>query len=390
MMYKLLTANDRQMRKKIILVAGARPNFMKIAPLIREFKKHKNKFSISLVHTGQHYDFEMSGLFFQNLNIPRPDIYLKVGSHSHAVQTARIMSAFEKVALDEKPDLVMVVGDVNSTLACSLVASKLRVRVAHVEAGLRSFDRTMPEEINRIVTDSLSDYLFVSEESGIKNLKREGVHPGRIFFVGNVMIDTLLWNMKQIDKSPVLKSPALKCNSSFLKPRSYSVLTLHRPNNVDSPKALSEIFDILTSISEYIKIIYPVHPRTRKMIKSLGFADKFAGITNLTMIDPLGYIDFIKLVKNSLCVLTDSGGIQEESTVLGIPCLTMRENTERPVTLSEGTNYLVGRNKKKIIQCVRLFLNGKAKKKSVPQLWDGKAAQRIVKIIAKSFDEAKG
>ncbi len=378
------------MRKKIILVAGARPNFIKIAPLIREFKKYKNKFSIRLVHTGQHYDFEMSEVFFQNLNIPRPDIYLKVGSHSHAVQTARIMSAFEKVALDEKPDLVMVVGDVNSTLACSLVASKLNVRIAHVEAGLRSFDRTMPEEINRIVTDSLSDYLFVSEESGIKNLTREGVHPGRIFFVGNVMIDTLLWNMKKIDNSTALKSLSLKCNGSTLKPKSYSVLTLHRPSNVDSPKALSEIFDILTSVSEYVKIIYPVHPRTKKMIRSLDFGERFAGITNLTMIDPLGYIDFIKLVKNSMFVLTDSGGIQEESTVLGIPCLTMRENTERPVTLSKGTNYLVGRNKNKIMKCVRMFLNGTTQKNSVPQLWDGKAAQRIVKIIVKSFDEAKG
>jgi len=363
---------------------------MKVAPLIRELRDYKKQFDVILVHTGQHYDFVMSDIFFQNLNIPRPDIYLKVGSHSHAVQTARIMSAFEKVALDEKPDLVIVVGDVNSTLACSLVAAKMNIRVAHVEAGLRSFDRSMPEEINRIVTDSLSNYLFVSEESGLKNLKKEGVHPGRIFFVGNVMIDTLLWNMKKIDSSAVLESSSLKCAAPPLKPKSYCVLTLHRPSNVDSNKALSEIFEIITSVSDCIKIIYPIHPRTRKMINSLGFGDKFAGIANLTMIDPLGYIDFIKLVKNSMFVLTDSGGIQEESTMLGIPCLTMRENTERPVTLSKGTNYLVGRNKNKIIKCVRLFLNGKAKKKDIPQLWDGKAAQRIVNIIAKSFDEAKG
>lgn len=369
-------------KKKIIIVAGARPNFMKIGPLMREFKKHKQHFDTLLVHTGQHYDFEMSQSFFDDLNIPEPDIYLNVGSGSHASQTAKIMTSFEKVILKEKPDLVIVVGDVNSTVACSLVASKLNVKVAHVEAGLRSFDRAMPEEINRIVTDSLSDYLFVSEESGLRNLKKEGVDSNKVHFVGNIMIDTLLSNMPKINKSNILSRifPKLLPAQSP-EPKAYAVLTLHRPSNVDSEKALLEIYDILETISQRIKIIYPVHPRTKKMIKIHNFLNRFEKLKNLLMIKPLGYIDFIKLVKKSQFVLTDSGGIQEETTVLGIPCLTMRENTERPVTIKEGTNILVGRDKQKIIRTVNKILQGRQKNGSTPKFWDGETARGIIKII---------
>jgi UDP-N-acetylglucosamine 2-epimerase (non-hydrolysing) len=313
--------------------------------------------------------------FFQNLNIPKPDIYLNIGSGSHAVQTASVMAAFEKVVLKEKPDWVIVVGDVNSTMACSLVASKMNVKIAHVEAGLRSFDRSMPEEINRIVTDSISDLLFVSERSGLTNLKREGVNPEKVHFAGNIMIDTLLANWKAINKSAIVS----KFN---LIKKKYCVMTLHRPSNVDSKESLSEIFDILETIAKQVQIVYPSHPRTLKMIKMHGFLNKFQGLNNLLMVEPLGYVDFIKLVKDSRFVMTDSGGIQEETTVLKIPCLTMRENTERPVTVEEGTNYLVGRNKEKIIRQVNAFINGRAKKGKIPELWDGKTAKRIATILS--------
>ncbi|MEW6603023.1 MAG: UDP-N-acetylglucosamine 2-epimerase (non-hydrolyzing), partial [Nitrospirota bacterium] len=309
--------------KKIMVIAGARPNFMKIAPLMSEIARHKKKMHAVLVHTGQHYDYKMSAVFFQNLNIPEPDVYLNVGSGSHAFQTAKIMMEFEEVVLREKPDVVIVVGDVNSTLACSLVASKLNIRIAHVEAGLRSFDRTMPEEVNRIVTDSISDWLFVSEKSGLTNLRREGVDAGKMFFVGNTMIDTLLSHMKVIDRSGIVEH-------LHLNKKDYCVMTLHRPSNVDSTESLSEIYAILQLISRKVRIVYPVHPRTLKMIKMHGYFSRFRELDNLLMVEPLGYVDFIKLVKESLFVMTDSGGIQEETTVLGVPCLTMRENTERP------------------------------------------------------------
>ncbi len=360
--------------KKIIIVAGARPNFVKIAPLIREFNRYKGNFETILVHTGQHYDFRMSELFFQNLKIPKPDIYLNVGSASHAVQTAKIMVAFEQVILRGKPDLIIVVGDVNSTAACSLVAAKLNIKVAHVEAGLRSFDRTMPEEINRIATDSLSDFLFVSEKSGARNLKREGIISRNIYFVGNIMIDALLSNMSLINKSDILK----RLN---LTRKKYCVITLHRPSNVDSIESISEIYDIIKAISQQIPIVYPVHPRTRKMITEHGFIKEFEDLNYLLMIEPVGYIDFIKLLKESKFVLTDSGGIQEETTVLKIPCLTMRNNTERPVTITEGTNYLVGRNKGKIMKYIDSIIKGKSKKGKIPELWDGKTALRIVNIL---------
>jgi len=363
------------MKKRVLIVAGARPNFVKIAPIMREFETHNRRFEGLLVHTGQHYDFEMSDVFFQNLRIPLPDIFLNVGSDSHAVQTAKVMIAFERVALRKKPNLVIVVGDVNSTLACTLVASKLNIKIAHVEAGLRSFDRTMPEEINRTVTDSLSDYLFVSEKSGLRNLKREGINPNKIYFVGNVMIDTLSANLSIINKSDILKRLRLTCNE-------YSVVTLHRPSNVDSAETIAEVFDILSAVSREITIVYPIHPRTRKMIKKHRFSSKFEGLDNLLLIDPLGYIDFVKLVKESKFVITDSGGIQEETTSLGVPCLTMRENTERPVTIEEGTNYLVGRSKTKVLSFVKKIISGKSKNGSIPELWDGKTAKRIVKILS--------
>jgi len=360
--------------KKILLVAGARPNFIKIAPLIKEFKKHTGQFELLLVHTGQHYDFEMSEVFFRDLNIPNPDIYLNVGSASHAVQVAKIMIEFERVLLSEKPDLVVVVGDVNSTLACSLVAAKLGVKVAHVEAGLRSFDRTMPEEINRQVTDSLSEYLFVSEASGLKNLKREGANPKKVFFVGNIMIDTLSVNMSKIDSSDILK-----CSS--LEKKSYGVITLHRPSNVDNKESLKEILNIFQEITRKIKLVYPVHPRSINSMQYHNLLKEFQKLPNLSMIEPLGYLDFVKLVKESRFVLTDSGGIQEEATVLKVPCLTMRENTERPVTISQGTNFLVGRDERKILSCTQKILSNKIKKGRIPKYWDGKTASRIIQII---------
>jgi len=366
---------------RIINIVGARPNFIKIAPLMAEYKRHP-KIQPLLVHTGQHYDYEMSEIFFQNLEIPNPDIYLNVGNGSHAAQTAKIMTAFEKVVLKEQPDLIVVVGDVNSTLACSLVASKLNTKIAHVEAGLRSFDREMPEEINRIVTDSLSDYLFVSEGSGLKNLKKEGINSNKVHFVGNIMIDTLLANMNIINQSNILEKLELSKNE-------YSVMTLHRPSNVDSEEALLEILDILNFMSKEIKIVYPIHPRPKKMIKAYNLSKKFEGLKNLIFIEPLGYIDFVKLVKDSNFVLTDSGGIQEETTILKVPCLTMRENTERPVTIEKGTNYLVGRDKEQIKRRIRDILKGKIKESNILELWDGETAKRIVKVIAEDEQRSK-
>ena len=361
-----------------MVIAGARPNFMKVAPIIRALKEHKKSLTVTLVHTGQHYDACMSDIFFKDLKIAKPNIYLNVGSSSHAVQTATIMKAFEQVIIKKKPDLVLVVGDVNSTLACSLVASKLGVKVAHVEAGLRSFDRNMPEEINRLVTDAISDYLFISEESGLINLKNEGVATKKIIYVGNCMIDTLLFNMERIEKSKILKTYDLKT-------KTYAVLTLHRPSNVDSNDTLTEIYNILKAVSQKIKIIYPIHPRTKMMIKKHQFLSKFKALENLIMIDPLGYLDFNKLVKYSKLVLTDSGGIQEETTLMKVPCLTMRENTERPSTLKQGTNILVGRNRIKIMQEVNKILNNYSKKSEIPKYWDGKASQRIVNYLIKQL-----
>jgi len=365
-------------KPKIINVVGARPNFMKAAPLIEELQKSPS-LQTMLVHTGQHYDELMSKLFFDELGLPRPYIDLGVGSGSPSRQIAEIMSRIEPFLLKEEPDLIIVFGDVNSTIACALTAVKLGIRVAHVEAGLRSFDRTMPEEINRILTDAISDYLFTTEPSANENLVREGVPQEKIFFVGNVMIDTLLKHKERTKSSTILSD--LK-----LMPRSYGVLTLHRPSNVDDKKAFQSMLDALFEIARKISIIFPCHPRTKKQIELFGFQDYFSpklspGPSGIRLIDPLGYLDFLRLITEATFVLTDSGGIQEETTVLGIPCLTLRNNTERPVTVTEGTNVLVGTNKSKMIDESHKILKGTWIKGRVPELWDGKAAKRIVTIL---------
>ncbi len=365
---------------KILNVVGARPNFMKMAPIIEKMKKHPGINSI-LVHTGQHYDENMSKQFFDELNLPKPDIYLGVGSASHAQQTARIMVEFEKILLKEKPDLTLVVGDVNSTIACALVSVKLEVPVAHVEAGLRSFDRGMPEEINRILTDAISDYLFITEESARVNLIKEGVSAQKIFFVGNVMIDTLLKHKKQANDSQILKRLNVEAND-------FALLTLHRPSNVDNRKALENILEAMFEIQKHIKIICPLHPRTKKRIDELALLDRFELLKrgNCCFIEPQGYLDFLKLMSEARVVLTDSGGIQEETTVLGVPCITLRENTERPVTVSEGTNVIVGTSKAKITAAVLAAVNkNNLSMKKAPEKWDGRAAQRIVEILNKNF-----
>lgn len=354
---------------KVINVVGARPNFMKIAPIIRELKKYP-EFESLLVHTGQHYDKEMSKYFFNDLGLPKPNIYLGIGSGTHSEQTAKIMLEFGKVCLEEKPDLVMVVGDVNSTIACALVAAKLNIPAAHIEAGLRSFDRTMPEEINRILTDQISDYLFTHCREANKNLRNEGISDNKIFFVGNVMIDTLLTHLEIAKKSNILR----KMN---LGSRNYITITLHRPSNVDDLKFFNGIMEAIETISKKIKIIFPAHPRTTKQLEKLNIQKN----ENLLIIPPVGYFDFLCLMSNAALVLTDSGGIQEETTILGVPCLTLRHNTERSITVEQGTNKVIGNNSKKIIKSALTILKSPNYIPKTPELWDGKAAERIVKIL---------
>ena len=358
---------------KFVNVVGARPNFMKISPLIEEMDKYQDIEQI-LVHTGQHYDTNMSKLFFEELGIPKPDIYLGVGSGSHAKQTAEIMKRFEGVLVREKPDLVIVVGDVNSTLACSLVASKLHIKVAHVEAGLRSYNWEMAEEINRVITDRLSDYLFTTSKNACENLEKEGIRKDKIFFVGNVMIDTLLKHRKKADKSKILENFGLR-------ERDYAVLTMHRPENVDRKDILDNLLSSIEEVQKKIRMIYPMHPRTRKMIIEFGFENRLRNMKNLIVTEPLGYLDFIKLVSNARFCLTDSGGIQEETTILGVPCLTLREETERPVTVSEGTNIIVGVDTETIVYESLKLIEGDRIKGDIPALWDGKAAERIIKVL---------
>ena len=358
---------------RVINVVGARPNLVKIASIIEETAKHPEIEQI-LLHTGQHYDDNMSKVFFDDLNIPRPDLYLGVGSASHAEQTARIMLAFEQVLLECKPDLVLVVGDVNSTMACAITALKLRTPVAHVEAGLRSFDRTMPEEINRVVTDALSDLLFTTEESANENLQREGIPEEKIFFVGNVMIDTLLKHRKKAMHTGILETLHLKRGE-------YAILTLHRPSNVDDREVFLRIIDALDWVQRRIRLVFPAHPRTAKQIHDFGLGSKFEAINNLLLLEPLGYLEFLGLMSQAKFVLTDSGGIQEETTILQVPCLTLREQTERPVTVKEGTNIVVGNRTERIIEESKKILAGKAKEGRVPKFWDGKAAKRIVEVI---------
>jgi UDP-N-acetylglucosamine 2-epimerase (non-hydrolysing) len=361
---------------KTLLVGGARPNFMKVAPIVREFRNNTEEIIWKIVHTGQHYDYEMSEVFFKELDIPAPDYFLGAGSGSHAEQTAKIIVEFEKVCLEEKPDVVLVVGDVNSTLACSVTAKKLNVKVAHVEAGLRSRDMTMPEEINRIVTDAVSDYLFVTEKSGIRNLKGEGRSDSDIFFVGNVMIDTLYYQLSKLQNSISVGNT----NSENKNIGSYAVVTLHRPSNVDERETLTGIIEALIQISRDMNVILPTHPRTRKNIEEFGLLEFING-SEIKLLPPMPYMGFIGLVKDASLVLTDSGGLQEETTVLGIPCFTLRENTERPVTIEQGTNILVGTSKSEIISTYDVFKRGGPKKGRIPELWDGKAAERIVSIL---------
>lgn len=373
---------------KIVSIVGARPNFIKIAPILRELGKRfkgdgsSKKIESLLIHTGQHFDFDMSDLFFRELQIKKPDIYLGVGSGTHAVQTGKVMIALEKALQKLKPDLVIVAGDVNSTLAAALVASKLHIPLAHVEAGLRSFDKSMPEEVNRKITDSLSDYLFSPSADANLNLKKEGIPESKIFFVGNVMIDSLKLLLPKAKKLEAYKKYGLN-------KKGYCLLTLHRPSNVDNKILLGTIINSLIKISGTIPIIFPVHPRTRKALSPFPrwtSGESYAFIPT----QPLGYLENLSLMMNSKFVITDSGGIQEETTVLKIPCLTLRKNTERPVTVSMGTNTVIGTDMSKLFNCVNQIMKGKYKNGKTPKLWDGHTAKRIVNIIKQHLDVETG
>ncbi|MGH8468045.1 MAG: non-hydrolyzing UDP-N-acetylglucosamine 2-epimerase [Gammaproteobacteria bacterium] len=362
---------------KVINVVGARPNFIKMAPIVEAMNRYPEEIEHLLVHTGQHYDERMSKSFFVDLGMPKPDIDLEVGSGSHAEQTARIMVKFEKVCMREGPDLVLVVGDVNSTMACAITAKKLGIRVAHVEAGLRSRDMSMPEEINRLCTDVVCDYLFTTDHFANENLLAEGVTPDKIFFVGNVMIDTLLKH-KELARGIGL------VERWGLKPGEFATLTLHRPSNVDDRVTLGGILDALSEIAKAIPIIFPIHPRSRKMVEQFGFCGYFTAADKpqgLWLTDPLGYLEFLHLNMNAMMVITDSGGLQEETTVLGVPCVTLRNNTERPITCECGTNFIVGNNRDNILHYTSRILNREMLHGSVPEKWDGKAAERMVEIL---------
>lgn len=398
---------------KILSVVGARPNFMKVAPIIAAIGDHNRKLPAAhsrgpedsqefiqhvLVHTGQHYGELMSDSFFSDLNLPKPDIQMGVGSGSHAAQSAEIMKRFEEILLAEKPDLVVVVGDVNSTLACALVTAKIsfdssgtRPLIAHVESGLRSFDRTMPEEINRIVTDHVADLLFVTEESGIKNLLQEGIPAGKIHLVGNTMIDSLLAFQPKSDSSTKLDELGLRAKQEIFP---YALLTMHRPANVDNPEAFREILSGLEELAVQCPIVFPVHPRTRKKIEEFGLQlpgdispNDLHGsgrpCAGILLTDPLGYLDFVCLMKHAAIVVTDSGGIQEETTCLGVPCVTVRDNTERPVTVEKGTNIIAGTAQEGIRAAIRRQREGQHQH-GVPQFWDGRAATRIVDVLSRT------
>jgi UDP-N-acetylglucosamine 2-epimerase (non-hydrolysing) len=370
---------------KVINVVGARPNFMKVAPIVAAMKRRPDVFQPILVHTGQHYDATMSDAFFRDLEMPQPDIYLGVGSASHAAQTAAIMRAFEPVVVKEKPDWVMVVGDVNSTLACALVSVKLGVKVAHVEAGLRSRDRSMPEEINRLLTDQIGELLLTPSRDADENLRAEGIPEERIRFVGNIMIDSLLRNLDRAGESTARAGLGLQ-------DKDYAVLTLHRPSNVDEQAAFAGILDALEEIARRVPIVFPAHPRTRKMIDELGLGAKVRKIEGLIMIEPAGYLDFLQLLGGARLVLTDSGGIQEETTVLGIPCVTLRESTERPITVEMGTNTIAGTDPVKIVKAAYHALDHPPNKSAlrVPPLWDGRAADRILDALLEREEVSTG
>jgi UDP-N-acetylglucosamine 2-epimerase (non-hydrolysing) len=357
--------------KRILHVVGARPNYMKIAPLVREMAKHTTEFAQMLVHTGQHYDDNMSQIFFDELEMPRPDINLEVGSGSHASQTAQVMLRFEPVLAQFQPDWIVVPGDVNSTLACALVAGKLGIKTAHVEAGLRSFDRSMPEEINRVLTDQIADLLLTTSRDANENLAREGIDPEKIHFVGNTMIDTLVRLIPLAEK----RWPALRSDLAFDR---FLLVTLHRPNNVDDAAGLAEIVSALNELSAGLPVVFPVHPRTRARISEFGVAV----LDNVRLVDPIGYVDFLALQAHAAVVVTDSGGVQEETTFLGVPCVTVRPNTERPITITAGTNQLVERNRKAIVSAIENALaRPRAETVTRPELWDGNSAERIVALF---------
>lgn len=359
---------------KIINIVGARPNFMKIAPLMEAYIAYPSIKPV-LVHTGQHYDVNMSDLFFKELNIPAPDIFLNVGSDTQARQVAKIMIAFEEVCMKEKPDAIMVAGDVNSTMACSLVAVKLGIKIIHLEAGLRSYDRNMPEEINRVVTDLLADILLIPSLDAKSNLQNEGITDEKIFFVGNIMIDTLCKFLPVIHKSAI-------CKDLGLKQKEFILVTLHRPSNVDEVINLEPILKTLHKISGNTKIVMPLHPRTRKNITRFGL-DHY--LSSIILTEPLGYFDFQKLMVSSKCVITDSGGVQEETTFLKIPCITVRENTERPVSVTTGSNVVIGNNMQKLEACLNSVLMNKWKSSNIPDLWDGKTAGRVIEVLIKTI-----
>ena len=384
---------------KIISVVGARPNFMKVAPIHKAFKKVSNLDSNILhliCHTGQHYDEKMSKVFFDDLELPKPDFYLGVGSGTHAEQTANVMIQFEKILIDEKPDMVLVVGDVNSTIAYSLTAKKLHIKVVHVEAGLRSFDMEMPEEINRVLTDRISDFLFVTEESGLINLKNEGVPEDKIFFVGNVMIDSLIHYQPKVDQSNILNElslqPVIPTKASLVSGlvgisskslHGYVLVTLHRPSNVDTKESLEKLVNFLNRLGEERKVVFPIHPRTKSNLEKYDLLKNLKESVIIT--DPIGYIDFQALIKNAELIVTDSGGIQEESTYLGVQCITLRTSTERPSTVDVGTNQLIGIDLSKAeVACLNV-LKGSKKIGKIPPLWDGESSNRIVDILVKQF-----
>lgn len=363
---------------KIVNIVGARPNFMKVAPLHRAFQK-RSEIESKIVHTGQHYDAKMSDVFFNQLELPQPHYFLGIGGGTHAQQTAKIMLEFEKVMEKEQPDLVLVVGDVTSTIACALVASKMHVPIAHVEAGLRSGDRRMPEEINRILTDSISDLLFVTEQAGIDNLKREGVPNEKVFMVGNCMIDSLVHYRQKAQQLRVLADFGVTHGE-------YVLITMHRPANVDTAEGLSSILQIVADTVKYKKVIFPIHPRTRSNIEKFGLNDQLASIEGILLTEPQGYLEFLHLMENSALVVTDSGGIQEETTYLQVPCLTFRDSTERPVTVELGTNQLLADlNPQTVHEKVVEILEGRTKQGIIPPLWDGKAAERIADILVQKF-----
>ena len=368
---------------QILCVVGARPNFMKIAPIMRALNNPGLGLSACLLHTGQHYDAAMKKSFFDQLQIPEPDIDLGVGSGSHAVQTAEIMKRFEPVLDEVKPKAVLVVGDVNSTIACALVAVKKNIPVIHVEAGLRSGDRSMPEEINRVLTDQISDLLFTTEKTAEPNLTNEGIDTGRIHFAGNVMIDTLLFNLdRAVSTEQTIE--ASSCSESSALPdlsKGYGLVTLHRPSNVDDPVVLERLLSVLGQVSSDLPLIFPVHPRTKNKITEAGLEPLIAK-ANIYCLPPLGYLEMLGVMRSAKLVLTDSGGIQEETTALGVPCITLRENTERPITVEEGTNTIVGSDPEKILACFFSTMETGGKSGMVPELWDGKAAERIAKIIS--------